>query len=1060
MNLDKRELFFRGMLFLIMKKNKLVSTAALALTGMATATGTQVIAHADTVAPNQSTAQSTVVTKSGDATPTSATAQSATQSSQSTYDAAKQSEKQKMDDLNKQNKDKENQASQANDQQYAAKSDAATSASSSMASSQASDLNSYDAGQASQAAAKSDAASQAVNSYVNSQQAVASQAASQSATDTTSYANSLANDPAKTADEARQAAKDQLNKDTNKANTDYSNAQSAANSAQQDANQKATDTKNQADANAANDYANANQKTADTKSKADKAAQDAKDKAIKDAGTKKNTAETNATNTKANADKQAKDKQTKDTNAARAERDKGLDKHYQSDIDNATSKLDEALDAVDAAKDNIPATVTPTTNTNNSSDKAHDIKSEGNLPTSIIDPKLPSSVANDPDADAVNFYGDSMSQDNSQVINGSLTDSQQKELADYAVTLVNSWRKAQGLNPVVWSQQVQDATVEIARLREKYQLGSNHTISNDTVSEEADKVADKNGLYDNSENLGYVDSLHTTFTMGLMKQKILMALTSMIYQDASSNWGHKKNLTNFEGMGFAVQYNTNPNDGSIFPYVLVFEGYQSADGKALSTEQTSMTNNAAQEIQAVKDSFGPTKAQLQAVTDGQTAVANAKKAMNDALGNKLTVYNATMSTINKTFNDQMTANDSAYQSAIKNAETTYANEIATANTNYANAMAYNDATAKASYKSAEDTRTAQLAKAQSNYDSAVKQAQTVHDTAIAQATATHDEALKTAQSTYETAYNAAHDETPAERDARHAKMMDAFKASEADKLAKLATQQASDLKAFKAEQDKDVADFIAKQAEARKAYVAKQGADLKAFDAKQAKELADYKQSLDKDYAKLVATDKASYEKAQKASDKYLDSLKPKSHDNGNTSDGGSTNGGSTNGNVGKKTTDGKGNTIYAHGDTATIPSRSGETHYSEGDNYATGHSTDLQSQTGATGYVYDPATHQMIAVHYDAQGNAVDANGRVVVSAESRNHDTVSQSGTSENQTANTTAISGTTTNASDEKQLNKLPQTGDSTGDREVGFGAVMLSALLGIMTAVAGTRRRRHE
>lgn len=1058
MNLDKRELFFRGMLFLIMKKNKLVSTAALALTGMATATGTQVIAHADTVAPNQSTAQSTVVTKSGDATPTSATAQSATQSSQSTYDAAKQSEKQKMDDLNKQNKDKENQASQANDQQYAAKSDAATSASSSMASSQASDLNSYDAGQASQAAAKSDAASQAVNSYANSQQAVASQAASQSATDTTSYANSLANDPAKTADEARQAAKDQLNKDTNKANTDYSNAQSAANSAQQDANQKATDTKNQADANAANDYANANQKTADTKSKADKAAQDAKDKAIKDAGTKKNTAETNATNTKANADKQAKDKQTKDTNAARAERDKGLDKHYQSDIDNATSSLQNAQQAVTDAEARIPVTATPAYSADGKAalTKGHVINNEGSLPTVITNPNIPVSAQSDISYD---YYGWISKNDNSEVINGDLTDSQQKELADYAVTLVNSWRTSQGLAPVVWSQQVQDATVAIMKLRQSSSLlGMSHTYTDDNVDNQVKELSNNYGLSYDRENLASYN-YDGQVTMASMKADILNLVSAMIYQDGGSSWGHRKTFQNAIGMGFAAQYNTKA-DKDMFPYVLVFETFDSEDGKALSTEQTSMTNNAAQEIQAVKDSFGPTKAQLQAVTDGQTAVANAKKAMNDALGNKLTVYNATMSTINKTFNDQMTANDSAYQSVIKNAETTYANEIATANTNYANAMAYNDATAKASYKSAEDTRTAQLAKAQSNYDSAVKQAQTVHDTAIAQATATHDEALKTAQSTYETAYNAAHDETPAERDARHAKMMDAFKASEADKLAKLATQQASDLKAFKAEQDKDVADFIAKQAEARKAYVAKQGADLKAFDAKQAKELADYKQSLDKDYAKLVATDKASYEKAQKASDKYLDSLKPKSHDNGNTSDGGSTNGGSTNGNVGKKTTDGKGNTIYAHGDTATIPSRSGETHYSEGDNYATGHSTDLQSQTGATGYVYDPATHQMIAVHYDAQGNAVDANGRVVVSAESRNHDTVSQSGTSENQTANTTAISGTTTNASDEKQLNKLPQTGDSTGDREVGFGAVMLSALLGIMTAVAGTRRRRHE
>lgn len=898
-------------------------------------------------------------------------------------------------------------------------------------------LAQHDSQAASQATATSQAASQAVNSYATSQQAVASQAASQSATDTASYASSVASDPAKTADQERQQAKDALNKDTNKANTDYANAQSSAQNTQDQANKQATDKKNQASSQANANFNKASQ-AADSKTAADKAAKDVQNKAISDATNEKNSVESKAASAKASADKAASDKQTNDINAARTERDKGLDPKYQTNIDNAT------------------------TNTDSSSDKAHDVKSEANLPTSIIDPQLPSSVTNDANAAIVNFYGDSMSQDNSQVINGSLTDSQQKELADYAVTLVNSWRKAQGLQPVVWSEQVQDATAEIARLREKYQLGSNHTISNDTASEEADNVSSKYGLYDNSENLGYVDSLHTSFTMGLMKQKILMALTSMIYQDAQSNWGHKKNLTNFEGMGFAVQYNTNPNDGSIFPYVLVFEGYTSADGKALSSEQTSMTNNAVQVIQAAKDSFGPTQAQLQAVKDDKVAVKVAKQAMSDALGNKLTVYNNTMAQITKTYNDSIASNNATYQAAIQKAESTYANEVATANTNYANALKQNQSTHDAAVKQAQSDYANALNTAQSNYDTAVKQAQVTHDSSVAQASKVHDTALATAQSTYETAYAAAHDETPAELEARHTKMMDAFKASEADKLAKLATQQAADLKAFKAKEDKIVADLLAKQAIERKNFVAKKASDKEAFDKKQAKELSDLKGSLQKNLDKLIATDKADYQKAKEASDKYLDSLKPKSsNDNHNNGSNHSSN--SNNGYVGKKTTDGKENTIYVHGDTATIPTRSGSTHYSTGDNHSTGRFTNdtITSQSHeSTGYVYDPATHKMIAVHYDSEGNAIDNSGRVVVSASAvKNNSVASQQGTAENgQSTDTTTVNGKI-NSSKKTNLDKLPQTGEDDDVRTAGFGAVILSALIGMMTLVGGTRRR-HE
>ena len=1021
-----------------MNKNKLVSTTALALAGMTVATGTQVVAHADDTVNATPASTDSTVTTSGNAVEKT--------TSQSAYDSAKQSESQKLSDQAQQNKDKEAQTSQANSQQYSAASDAANSASGSYATAQSDALAQHDSQAASQATATSQAASQAVDSYATSQQAVASQAASQSATDTASYASSVASDPAKTADQERQQAKDTLNKDTNKANTDYAKAQSSAQNTQNQANKQATEKQNQANSQAKDNFNKASQAADSNKTAADKAAKDAQNKAISDATHKKNAAESKATSTKTSADKAASDKQSKDTKAARHERDKGLDSKYQTNIDNATNKLDEDSDAVDEAEENIPATVTPTTDTNSSSDKAHDVKSEGNLPTSIIDPKLPSSVTNDANADDVNFYGDSMSQDNSQVINGSLTDSQQKELADYAVTLVNSWRKAQGLKPVIWSKQVQDATTEIARLREKYQLGSNHTMTNNTASEAADKVADKYGLYDNSENLGYVDSLHTSFTMGLMKQKILLALTAMIYQDADSNWGHKKNLTNFEGMGFAVQYNTNPNDGPLFPYVLVFEGYTSADGKALANEQTSMPNNAVQVIQAAKDSFGPTKAQLQAVENDKAAVKAAKQAMSDALGNKLTVYNNTMAKITKTYNDSIASNNATYQAAIQKAESTYANEVATANTNYANALKQNQSAHDAAVKQAQSNYDTAVKQAQSNYDTAVKQAQATHDSSVAKASKAHDTALATAQSTYKTAYAAAHDETPAELKARHAKMMDAFKASEADKLAKLATQQAADLKAFKAKEDKIVADLLAKQAIERKNFVAKQATDKKAFDKKQAKELSDLKTSLQNKLDKLIATDKADYQKAKKASDKYLDSLKPKESHKG-TSDSHSAN--TDDSYVGKKTTDGKGNTIYVHDGKATIPTRSGSTHYSTGDN-------------GSTGYVYDPVTHKMIAVHYDSEGNTVDANGRVVVSASAmKNDSSAAQSGTAQNEhSTDTTTVNGKVQSSDSKVTTDKLPQTGDTDTTKETGIGAMMLAALTAMMTMVGATRRRRHE
>lgn len=607
-------------------------------------------------------------------------------------------------------------------------------------------------------------ASQAVTSYATSQGVVASQAASQATSDTQSYASQLDTDPAKTADQER---------------TDATNAKTTADAA---ADKTLTTDSN----NAANVQSQATQQAHDNKTNADNQAATNQATTEANAKTAKDQADANAATTKTNADAQAAKTKADETSQAQSGK---LDPKYTTAVTDAQNQLNADQAAVDQA--NASATTAYTAVPSNDSVHAPSgesiINNSKNLPTSIVDPKL--STADTNSTIAFTYYGVNLDKDDSAVINGDLSDSQQKELADYAVTLINSWRKSQGLNPVAWTQQAQDATVAIAKMRETNELGIKHTLSDTSSFKSLNDIALSQSLLNRQENLGYLGNFYDKITMNLMKVNILNSITAMIYQDAGSNWGHRDNFTNMNYMGFSIQVNTDSATSSILPYVLVFEGYvlAQADGSSDTSTQTVLTPTSAQTIEASRTSGGATAAQLQAVANDKVAVTNAQQALTDATNAVNQTIASQLTTINNKYTAQLQANTDAYQATLAQNETTYQNALAAAGQTYADALAANTG-----------NEAAQIAQAQTDYDNAIAKATTAHDAAIA-----------VAQKAFDTAYAAAHDETPAERDARHAELLTAFKVSEDTKLANLKTQQEVDFAAFKAAQDKLVADCLA-----------------------------------------------------------------------------------------------------------------------------------------------------------------------------------------------------------------------------------------------------------
>ncbi|WP_273946192.1 SEC10/PgrA surface exclusion domain-containing protein, partial [Leuconostoc mesenteroides] len=372
------------------------------------------------------------------------------------------------------------------------------------------------------------------------------------------------------------------------------------------------------------------------KAAADKAAADATADATQASDTAKAnsdaTANQNTQNTKYDA--QVKD-QTVANTASEVSAQKDV-VHAQYNIDHPTATA-----------------ATPADSTTNAAaayyDEGHTINSTANLPTSIQDPKIPSSAVNN--QYYADFYGGTGDNDTTEAINGSATDAQQKELADYAITLINSFRQTHKLAPVTWSKNVEDATIASARAREAAGSEFTHTgYLKGSANTESEKAYASKGLTFSLENIGMTS--YSDLTMLTAKAAILNAMTAMIYQDGYSQNGHLETfLTPDLTMGFAIQ---KFNGG----YILLFQGaypasnYDANDANNKNQELTSTTLIEAQrggDTYANRQALDNAKATLQSVqkenaqklTDLANANADAKAAIQNQLENTISIINAT-----------------------------------------------------------------------------------------------------------------------------------------------------------------------------------------------------------------------------------------------------------------------------------------------------------------------------------------------------------------------------------------------------------------------------------
>ncbi|MCW0953504.1 SEC10/PgrA surface exclusion domain-containing protein [Weissella ceti] len=211
---------------------------------------------------------------------------------------------------------------------------------------------------------------------------------------------------------------------------------------------------------------------------------------------------------------------------------------------------------------------TPNTDSNNPA-KAytgnHLITRHENLPTKIVNPKVPRSKQNN--ATTFAYYGyQKTSADKTNKINGKLTENQQKEISNYALTLVNSYLKDQGLAPVRRSNSMDTNMKKLINRREKAKIGFNHTdwgFAEKTFTK-------KTGLDYSGENLGGILANDST-TLLELKVGVLNSITTMIYQDGYAKWGHRELFKKSAGKYVSAGIEQNRGHYSNwFRYMFVF----------------------------------------------------------------------------------------------------------------------------------------------------------------------------------------------------------------------------------------------------------------------------------------------------------------------------------------------------------------------------------------------------------------------------------------------------------------------------------------------------------
>lgn len=227
------------------------------------------------------------------------------------------------------------------------------------------------------------------------------------------------------------------------------------------------------------------------------------------------------------------------------------------DRDAAAKAKADAQNKADAAKDkadNTPATtnvhhdphpVKPGSQTNPS-----EINSDADLPTDLVEPDGLTDAEKNQDhyASSDPWYKYVGANDTSAVIKAGthLTATQQKELAEYALALINSFRAQHDLKPILMSDTVQQLGQAVIDLRVKDQTEAGvHTDTNSSDLDDAISRVAGGNQYDvisGGENL--FDSIlgSNDVTMLQLKVELLQQLTGMCFADGNWDWGHRDNF--------------------------------------------------------------------------------------------------------------------------------------------------------------------------------------------------------------------------------------------------------------------------------------------------------------------------------------------------------------------------------------------------------------------------------------------------------------------------------------------------------------------------------------
>ncbi|MBM7617615.1 LPXTG-motif cell wall-anchored protein [Weissella uvarum] len=171
------------------------------------------------------------------------------------------------------------------------------------------------------------------------------------------------------------------------------------------------------------------------------------------------------------------------------------------------------------------------------------IGDESELPTTLTEPKDLANGTESRSGDYYGWYDVDQTRDTSAkltVQNNRLIASQQKELAEYALELINSFRASQNLAPLVMTDKIWQAVSdrELAYRTTHQATVDQHTTFVELGSNNQSYNPTNLFIESSSQNLGFGSAT----TMLEAKIDILNALTAMAYKDADSNNGHRQTM--------------------------------------------------------------------------------------------------------------------------------------------------------------------------------------------------------------------------------------------------------------------------------------------------------------------------------------------------------------------------------------------------------------------------------------------------------------------------------------------------------------------------------------